>query len=309
MATPLDGMIWAIGGLAALIVGALGAAWLTLRRSADPALRRLRAATAAVGAGGEQAIRLQAAFPALDAASMTDQAASRLRQQLVWAGIRGAQAPQLFLASKIVLVFVGLGSFAALNAARAEPIQMGLPIAAWIGGIGFFLPNLWLRSRVASRQAQIDRSLPDALDLLVTCVEAGLALDGALQRVSEEIALAHPLLSRELRQVFLEIKAGIQRVAAFRRMADRTGSPELRSLSATLAQTEMFGTSVGAALRVQAEGIRIRRMQRAEEKAAYVSVKMSLPLVVCILPALFAIVLGPAIVNIVEKLFPAIGGR
>lgn len=308
MPIALDGMIWAIGGLAALIVGALGAAWLSLRKSADPALRRLRSATTRAGGVGEPALRLQAG-QVLDLESAGDEATSRLRQQLVWAGIRSARAPQVFLASKIVLVLLGLGLFAIANAARAEPLQMGLPIAAWIAGVGFFLPNLWLRSRVASRQAQIDRSLPDALDLLVTCVEAGLALDGALQRVSDEIALAHKLLSRELRLVFLEIKAGIPRVAAFRRLADRTGSPELRSLSATLAQTEMFGTSVGAALRVQAEGIRIRRMQRAEEKAAYVSVKMSLPLVLFILPALFAIVLGPAIVNIVDKLFPAMGGQ
>ncbi|GAO02269.1 type II secretion system F family protein [Anaeromyxobacter sp. PSR-1] len=297
-------MAWGIGGLAVVIVGALAGAWTAMRREADPVVRRLRA-TGAGALDGDPALQLQ---PGL--ASMEEEAGSgsRLRRELVWAGIRRAGAPQGFVAAKVALAVVALTGFAALNALRTEPVRTGLPMAALITGLAFFLPNLWLRARVEARQTQLDRSLPDALDLLVTCVEAGLGLDSALQRVSDEVALAHPLLSKELRLVFLEVKAGIPRIAAFRRMAERTGAPELRSLSATLAQTELFGTSVGAALRVQAEGIRIRRMHRAEEKAAYVSVKMSLPLVLCILPCVFAVVLGPAVVNMAERLFPLLGG-
>jgi tight adherence protein C len=185
---------------------------------------------------------------------------------------------------------------------------MAVPLALGATAAGFFLPNLWLHAQIAERLRKIERALPDTLDLLVTCVEAGLGLDAAMQRVADETALAFPVLSSELRLAFLEVKAGIPRMEALRRLAERTGAQELRSLAATLVQTEMFGTSVGAALRVQAEGIRIRRMQRAEELAAYIAVKMTFPLIVFILPSLFVVVVGPAIVNISERLFPLLGG-
>ncbi|ABC82593.1 type II secretion system F family protein [Anaeromyxobacter dehalogenans] len=298
-------MAWGVGGLAVVVVGALAGAWAAVRREADPVVRRLRA-TAAGALDGDPALQLQPGLASVE--EEPGVGGSRLRRELVWAGIRRAGAAQGFVAAKVALAVGALAAFAALNALRTEPVRTGLPAAALITGLAFFLPNLWLRARVQARQTQLDRSLPDALDLLVTCVEAGLGLDSALQRVSDEVALAHPLLSKELRLVFLEVKAGIARISAFRRMAERTGAPELRSLSATLAQTELFGTSVGAALRIQAEGIRIRRMHRAEEKAAYVSVKMSLPLVLCILPCVFAVVLGPAVVNMAERLFPLLGG-
>lgn len=302
----IDTTIWAFAGLVVLTIGALAAAWLAVRHD-DTAVRRLRAAAA--GSGLDLPILARSLGNGAAAGEgELGEGASRLRQQLVWAGFRRPRAPQLFLVAKIALSGGAVAAFAAINATRAQPFDMALPLAVWAGGVGFYFPNLWLRGRVARRQTQLDRSLPDALDLLVTCVEAGLGLDAALQRVADEIALAHPLLSSELRQVFLEIKAGIGRIPAFRRMAARTGSAELRALSATLAQTEMFGTSIGSALRVQAESIRIRRMQRAEEKAAYVAVKMTLPLVVCILPSLIAIVVGPAVVGIINTL-PGLGGR
>lgn len=294
------------GAVAAVAAVAAAAGIGSLRRSGDPVLRRLQP-RGEDGVAAEGALRVRRVAEPLPAASGDDKV-PRLRRRLGWAGLRGARAPQLFLLTKAVLAASGLFGFAAANATRAEPIRMGIVVALCIGAVGFFLPNLWLSGRISARQARIDRSLPDALDLLVTCVEAGLGLDGAMQRVSDEIALAHPILSGELRLAFLEVKAGISRSLAFRRLAERTGSQELRALAATLAQTELFGTSIGAALRTQAEGIRIRRMQRAEERAAYVSVKMSLPLVLCILPALLAVVVGPAIVNIVTHLLPMMGG-
>lgn len=291
----------AFGALAFLSVatglGALGA----FRRQADPALRRLRAAQLA-GAGAPVQFRPLPAGAPVDSRS-------RLHRQLTWGGLRGPRAPQRFLAAKATLAIAGLGAAVAVNALRTEPLPMPLAVAVFATAAGFFLPNLWLKSRVADRQRQIERALPDTLDLLVTCVEAGLGLDAALQRVADETALAFPLLSAELRLAFLETKAGISRTDAMRRLADRTGVAELRSLAATLAQTEMFGTSVGTALRIQADGIRIRRMQHAEERAAYVSVRMTIPLVVCILPSLFAVVVGPAVVNISTQLLPLLGGR
>jgi tight adherence protein C len=136
------------------------------------------------------------------------------------------------------------------------------------------------------------------MDLLVTCVEAGLGLDAAMARVSEEMTLASPILATELNHTFLEVQAGIPRADSFRRLAERTGVEDLRALSAMLIQTDIFGTSVARALRVHSDGMRVKRMQRAEEKAAMVSVKMTIPLVLCILPSLIAVVMGPAVVMI-----------
>jgi tight adherence protein C len=162
----------------------------------------------------------------------------------------------------------------------------------------YYAPALWLQSRVRERQQAIERGLPDTLDLMLTCVEAGLGLDAALQRVAAETKRAWPILGGELELTFLEGKAGIARIETFRRLAHRTGSSELKLLAGTLAQTEIFGTSVGLALRVQAEGIRTRRMQTAEERAGEVSVRVALPLVLCILPTIFCVVLGPAVLRI-----------
>jgi tight adherence protein C len=199
-------------------------------------------------------------------------------------------------------------AFLTLNAMRTEGIRLAVPIAIWLCCGGFFLPNLWISSRIQARRSVIDRGLPDALDLLVTCVEAGLGLDAALVRVAGDLELSWPLLSEELTLTFLEIKAGIARTEAFRRLFERTGADELKSLAATLAQAEMFGTSIATSLRVQASGLRVRRMYRAEERAAIVAVKMTVPLVLCILPALLAVVMGPAAVNIYNSLFRKLGG-
>jgi len=299
VATP--GVMIAFAGLLFVAATAAVAGISSLFRGRDPAVRRLRGDPT----GPSPSVQLRS----LAAQAPGDDAGSRLRQQLVWAGLRGQRAPRIFVAAKAALAVAALGAVVLVNALRVQPLRMALPIALWATAAGFFLPNLWLRARVADRQRQLSRALPDTLDLLVACVEAGLGLDAALQRVADETALAFPLLSSELRLAFLEVKAGIPRIEALRRLADRTGSQELRSLAATLAQTEMFGTSIGSALRVQAEGIRVRRMQLAEERAGYVAVKMTFPLVVCILPSLFSVLLGPAIVNIAEKLLPMLGGQ
>jgi tight adherence protein C len=142
----------------------------------------------------------------------------------------------------------------------------------------------------------------------VTCVEAGLGLEQAIVRVTAELKLAAPLLARELEQTELEIRAGMSRGDAFRRMADRTGVEELRNLSAVIIQTQLFGTSIARSLRVKSESMRVRRMQIAEERAAAASVKMTVPLVLCIAPALFAVLLGPAVVTFVRELFPTLSG-
>jgi tight adherence protein C len=232
---------------------------------------------------------------------------SRLRQKLVHAGLRGPRSMEKFLVVKVLLAVVVTVVFYQINGRVQRPLTFPLDIAAavWLCGAGFFLPHIWLRSKAQARQLQISNAMPDAMDLMVTCVEAGLSLDAAISRVSQEIGMAAPILGSELNLTFLEIQAGVRRADAFRRLAERTGVEDLRSLSAMLIQTEIFGTSVSRALRVHSEGMRIRRMQTAEEKAAMVGVKMTFPLVLCILPALLAIVVGPAVVSILDKLMKA----
>src|SRR6266568_602956 len=227
---------------------------------------------------------------------------SAIRAKLSHAGFRSPVALQLFLAAKVLLSLGLVVVLLWVNAARLDPISM---LPAWgiaAAAIGFFMPNAWLAARARERKRSIDEGLPDALDLMVTCVEAGLGLDATVQRVASEMGLAHPVFAEELTLTFLEVKAGARRAEAFRRLADRTGVQDLKTLAATLNQTDMFGTSVGQALRVQAEGMRVHRMQRAEEQAGALSVKMSVPLVLCFLPSLLAIILGPAWVNIVQTL-------
>jgi tight adherence protein C len=297
----LDGTVLLVAALGAVVILALGAALASLRPSLPAALQPTEVSPIAV--------RLQPLTTASSSVPAESDARSRLRKQLVQAGYRRPGALRAFLVAKATLAIVGPACVFVADAVRLEPLPNAVPLALVATGAGYFLPNLWLASRVADRLRHIERALPDTLDLLVTCVEAGLGLDAAMQRVADETAPAFPILSAELRLAFLEVKAGIPRLDALRRLADRTGAQELRSLSATLAQTELFGTSVSAALRTQAEGIRIRRMQRAEEKAAYISVKMTFPLVLCILPSVFAVLVGPAVVNIAGTLLPLFAGE
>jgi tight adherence protein C len=299
----------ALGASIALIAAGSAAAWAwrTSRANRREALaRRLRARAEAPDPGwdglGELVARGLRPLARI-ATPSTAEGNSLVRLRLARAGLRRENALQAFLAAKAILAFTALGAFLWVNSRLLEPVPHAMLFAVVVAAAGFYAPNLWLSSRTATRQRAIERGLPDSLDLLVTCVEAGLGLDAALVRVAGETRMAFPILSEELELTFLETKAGMARAEAFRRLADRTGVEDLKQLAATLTQTEMFGTSVGVALRVQADGMRIRRMQRAEERAAMVAVKMTLPLVFFILPSLFAVIIGPALVNIAERLF------
>jgi len=168
--------------------------------------------------------------------------------------------------------------------------------AAAIGG--YLLPEYWLTSRVRRRQNQLRLSLPDCLDLLVVCVEAGLALDQSFIRVTSELRIVHPELCEELDLVNAEIRIGRTRVEALRELSDRTGVDDIKALVAMLVQTERFGTSIAQSLRVHSEELRTKRRQRAEELAAKATVKMIPPLVFFIFPALFVVILGPAMISL-----------
>lgn len=167
---------------------------------------------------------------------------------------------------------------------------------------GFYLPDLWLSIRIAKRKRKILEALPDALDLLVICVEAGLGLDAAIFRVAEEISLTSKELGQELKLLNLEMRAGMLRKDALRNLARRTDLDALHSLVTLLTQTEKFGTSIVQALRVYSDAFRIERFQKAEEIAAKLPVKLLFPLILFIFPSLFVVIMGPAAIRVYQVL-------
>jgi tight adherence protein C len=185
---------------------------------------------------------------------------------------------------------------------RSNPVMF--PLMAVI--VGYLLPELWLGWRVRSRQHRLRKGLPDALDLLVICIEAGLGLDQALLRVSQELHITHRELSEELQLVNLEMRLGKTRIDALRELARRTGLDDIKALVAMLIQTERFGTSIAQSLRVHADDLRVRRRQRAEEMGAKTSVKMVPPLMFFIFPALMVVILGPAVITLLLQLMPVL---
>jgi len=174
-----------------------------------------------------------------------------------------------------------------------------IPVVAF--ALGYLVPDMWLTWRVSVRQHQLRRGLPDALDLLVICVEAGLGLDQALLKVSQDMKITHSQLSEELQFVDLEMRIGKTRIDALRELARRTGLDDIKALTAMLIQTERFGTSIAQSLRVYSDDMRIKRRQRAEEMSAKTSVKMVPPLVFFIFPALMVVILGPAVLTLMQQ--------
>ncbi|HTP25783.1 MAG TPA: type II secretion system F family protein [Anaeromyxobacteraceae bacterium] len=308
--------------IALLLVGAVVliavAAW-SIRESHRSALERRVTGTGAASAPLAAAAPVRSVLAAAIARFLSplfalarprrDEETSHLVLKLTRAGLRGAYASQLFIGGRMATALCGVVIYAVIAVRRTEPLPAGPALGVILFAAGYYFPTLWLARRTRQRQTALEHGLPDMLDLLVTCVEAGLGLDAAMQRVGTELVLAHPLLASELQLTFLEVNAGIRRGEALRRLADRTGVAELKSLAATLNQTETFGTGIAEALRIQADGMRVRRMQQAEERAATVSVRLTIPLVLFILPALLAVIVGPAIINILHALGPVLGGH
>jgi len=228
----------------------------------------------------------------------------KLRQRLITAGYRGSEALTVFFG-------IRLGMAIALFVVLSNPMVPRASLMTGLAGaaFGYLLPSMALGRMAQRRQHRIRLSLPDALDLLVVSVEAGLGLDQAIQRVGDELAFAHPELAEELRLINLELRAGKGRADALRNLAERTGVDDLSSLAAMLIQTDKFGTSVARSLRVHSDTLRTKRRQRAEEAAAKTGVKMVFPLVFCIFPAIWVVTIGPAAIKIVEVLFPLAEGQ
>jgi len=223
-------------------------------------------------------------------------------KRLVQAGFWNQDAARIFFGTRVVLtsglVFTGLMVGALTDARLVATLVLGF----WLGGLGWLIPSWYVLSKRQRRRSEIQLALADALDLLVACVEAGMGLNQAIVRVSEEGRNVSQALSEELTMVNLEIRAGKPRPQALRNFADRTGLEDIESLVSTLIQTERFGTSVGRALRVQADTLRQKRRQRAEEAAAKTTIKLIFPLVLFVFPALFVVILGPAVIQVVRAL-------
>lgn len=235
---------------------------------------------------------------------------SALRIRFMNAGFRGTGAPILFFAAKIVLS-AGLPLlvffYVTLSGMSVRP-QAVFVALMFVGAIGYYLPNGVLARLTESRKREIFESFPDALDLLTVCVEAGLALDAALQRVADEMRLKSETLADELTLVTLELRAGASKEQALRNLALRTGVEDVDTLVAMLIQAERFGTSIADSLRVHADTLRTKRRLRAEEEAAKIALKLLFPLIFCIFPTMMLVLLGPGFIQIYRVLIPTMAG-
>jgi tight adherence protein C len=223
---------------------------------------------------------------------------THLRRQLVAAGKYDMGAAIYYSAAKLVTPVV-----LALAALIPLGFSDGWFLAVIAAVIGYLLPDFVVGRMVASHAKRIENGLPDALDLLIICIEAGSSLDQSIVKASEELGVTHPALATELRLITTEIRAGKPRLEAFRNFASRTRVEDVRSLVTMLTQTDRFGTSVAQALRVHADTSRTKRRQRAEERAAKIGVKLVFPLVLCIFPAVYIVCIGPAVIAIYRALF------
>ena len=241
-------------------------------------------------------------------APVSPQDAQSARRSLVSAGYRAESAVAVLYGIKLIMsVTLLILAIVFRTSITAHPVlRIVLPIAATVGG--YWLPGFLLERRITKRQERLRLSLPDALDLMVVSVEAGLGLDQAIQNVSRELARAHPELSEELSLVTLEMRAGKRRAEALRNLAERTGESELRKLTAILIQSDRFGTSMAEALRTHSEFMRVRRRQDAEERAAKVGVKLVFPIFFFILPSMLVVAAGPGLLQVFKYLFPMMKG-
>jgi tight adherence protein C len=229
---------------------------------------------------------------------------SRTRKKLVKAGYQGENGTVVLFGSKAfsALFLLTLSVIIKLTALKALPVQHFLMLIIFAVAVGFYLPDLYLQRKILDRQRQIFEGFPDALDLMVVCVEAGMGLDAAIKRVGDEMVLKNKVLSDEFRILSLELRAGKSRADALRNLASRTDLEDVSSLVTLLIQTDRFGTRIAQALRVHSDAMRTKRYQRAEEMAAKLPIKMVFPLIFFIFPSLFVTIIGPGMIRIYRTL-------
>jgi len=241
-------------------------------------------------------------------ALLTSEQPNRIRKQLMQAGYRHPASYQMYFGARVVLPIV-LFLLAVFFGKSMGMVNRKIFFTGVLGLVfGFIFPIVALQWKIRRRQEEITDYLPDALDLLVVCVEAGLGLNASFVKISEEFKLTSPILSDEFDIVNREMIAGKPRIEALRSLSDRTGVEEVKSLVAMLIQTEKLGTSLAQSLRVHSDSLRTKRRQRAEEAAAKTTIKLVFPLVFLLFPALFVVILGPGFIQIVKILFPVMKG-
>lgn len=222
-----------------------------------------------------------------------------VKNRLSGAGFRNENALDIYCGARAATLIVAVVLGLLVPHHRGAGVLLAL-------GLFYFLPDIALRRMTQARKDRIRSSLPDAVDLLVICVDAGLGLDQALARVSQELGVSHPEITQEFLLVGLEQRAGKPRLQAWQALAERVNLPEIQSFASMLMQTERFGTPIAKALSAFANGLRERKNQQAEELAAKTTVKIIFPLIFCILPSLFIVLLGPAMITLFRS-FPAFG--
>jgi tight adherence protein C len=223
---------------------------------------------------------------------------SSLRRDLAYAGIYSAAAVKVMTGFKLIFLIIGLGAGYAAGLFLLPNVMIGISVG---GLVGYLVPRFWLKTRIKANQKALTLGLPDALDLMVVCVEAGLTIDSAMQRVGQELVLAHPAVSRELGIAHMETRVGLSRQESLKNLGVRTGNAAFQSLAAMLIQADRFGTSIANALRIHADSLRTKRQHAAEEMAAKASVKMSFPLVLFIFPATFIVLAGPTVIGLMKS--------
>jgi tight adherence protein C len=283
----------------ALIVGSL--TYVGLERS-SPARRRIRGLhrTGSEGSDYENSIQGNAPTTAPIVKKVTTfipkspKQMSKVQRRLAMAGFYKPKHIALYILSEVVAPAVMFGAiFLTLG-------RRGIIFAVLGAIVGYLLPGMVVEYYAKKRQKEIRNGLPDALDLLIVSLEAGLAIDQSILKCSEELRIAYPNLAEELHMITVECRAGKPRIEAFKNFAARTKVDDVRALVAMLVQTDRFGTSIADALRTYAEVSRTKRRQRAEERAAKIGVKLVFPLVFCLFPAFFVVVLGPGIIKFVH---------
>jgi len=238
----------------------------------------------------------QALDPLSKALPLSTDDTNRTRSWLIQAGYRESRHLTIYQGIRVLFAAIGFISVLLISGVKSPPLLVG------VTGLGFFIPRFFLKRMINDRQMRIRLGMPDALDLTVICVEAGLSLDQAMMRVGEDLGHAHADLSNEFYLMNLELRAGKPRAEALRNLYNRTGVDDVKALVTTLVQTDRFGTSIAQALRVHSDSLRTERRQRAEEQAAKTTIKMVPPLVVFVLPSIIIVTLGPAIISLYRTL-------
>lgn len=227
---------------------------------------------------------------------------TRLRERLAWAGYHDPRALRYFLGAKVgCLIFFGCAYFF-FGVMIQRVLSHVLPVSLFLGVLGCFLPDFWLRMRIKARQREVLHQLPNVLDLLMVCIEAGLGFDAAVARVSERPEVRGSPLHQEMLRMHLEVRAGRPREEALRGLGERTGVEEVKALVGAFIQTERLGTSLGKTLRVHAESARVQRRLRAEERAQLAPLKMLFPTVIFLFPVFFLVTFAPAMIKLVTAL-------